>query len=121
MPQGKENLSPAEQISYDTSASLIKVGEKLNLSPAKLQNYVRSYTGEVGLQVLNAVDTAMNKAGIIPEDKIGGVSIAESILDRFTRVRGGLTEQEQYKEIKLLTQQAKTESNKEKSKNTTHL
>lgn len=106
IPKEKQSLSPELQSREDTSGALKLIGQKWNLSPAIIQNYIKGYTGEVGLQVLNALDTALAKAGVIPEEEIGGRSIVEGILRRFTRVSAGELENKKFDELEKYAQDA---------------
>ncbi len=76
---------PANEQAYKyTSGTARGVGSAINSSPLNIEHLVRGYGGEVGLQGLNAIDNALNKAGVIPEEQIGGRSIPAGFSRRFT-------------------------------------
>lgn len=76
---------PASEQAYkNTSGTARGVGSVLNTSPLNVEHWVRGYAGEVGLQGLNLADNVLNKAGVIPEEQIGGRSVQEGFTRRFT-------------------------------------
>jgi len=114
VPRREEGLPPGEQRAFDTSGTVAKIGEALNLSPPKLQHFVRSYGGGVGLQVLNAIDRGMAAVGLIDKEAIGGRGLIEDIKQRTLRTRTGRQEEKEYKETRQYQEQAQSRSKKEK-------
>lgn len=100
VPRGQEDLPASEQSRYDTAAIAKIVGKKLNVSPPILQNFVTSYSGGTGSALLNVIDRAMAKVGLIKEEDIGGRGIIEDIQYRFSRARVGEGEEKQWLEKK---------------------
>lgn len=96
IPRGQLDLPPAEQTKEEIAASVEAIGRATNMSPILLQNFVRGYTGGVGLQVLNAIDRGLAKAGIIAPEDIGGRGLIEDLQFRFSRVRTGEREREEF-------------------------
>lgn len=106
VPRSKENLPPELQTAFDTSAFATEIGKVLKFSPAKIQNFIQGYSGGVGLQILNAIDTGMAKAGLIDQDKVGGRGLVEDIQNRFTKLRGGREEELAFEATKPFKEQA---------------
>ena len=81
---------PAElQVRENTSGTARKIGGLLNTSPLKVENTVRTALGGVGSQLLNLSDRTLAKAGVIPEEQIGGKGAIESVSNRFSSAAGG--------------------------------
>lgn len=110
VPQAKQGLAPKYQYREDTSGTMRLIGEKLNLPPAVLQNYAQKYGGEVALQVLNAIDTGLAKAGVIPQENIAGRSLVEGIVRRFGKAKTGQLSQDDIAEIQKISQEEKTKA-----------
>ena len=115
VPRAKEELPPEMQTRFDTSALMKKAGEILNYSPAKIQNFVQSYSGSVGLQVLNAIDQGMAKAGIIKPEEVGGRGLIADLKHRFRQAGIGKIEEQFFQETKSLREEAAMRSEKEKT------
>jgi hypothetical protein len=79
----KDKPTNEQAYSY-TSGTARGVGNVANTSPLNIEHLIRGYGGEVGLQGLNAIDFTLNKAGLIPEEQIGGRSIPAGFSRRFT-------------------------------------
>lgn len=107
VPRDQQQLSPEMQVGNKPSFTITEIGKKLGIAPAHLQNLVAGYGGAVSMQVLNAIDTALNKAGVAPDDQIGGENVAENLFRRFMSVKGGNTENTSYAEMDRFAQQAK--------------
>ncbi len=76
---------PAKEQAYEgTSGTARMISGVTGVSPIKIEHMIRGYGGELGLQGLNATDNALNKAGLIPEEQIGGISIPAGFKKRFT-------------------------------------
>jgi len=73
-----------EQAFEGTSGTARGIGSAVGTSPLNIEHLIKGYGGEVGLQGLNLVDNALNKAGVIPEEQIGGRSIPYGFSRRFT-------------------------------------
>lgn len=107
VPQSMEKISPELQYKDYTSGTVRKVGEVLNLSPLKIENFVRGTFGGVGSQILNASDRVLAGLDIIPEDQIGGQDVIKAITARFIGARGGESEKKSEETIqKILQNQA---------------
>lgn len=68
VPYGKENLKASEQYDENTSQTAILLGQKLNMSPAKIENLITGWFAGVGQQALDISDTLLGKfSDDIPE------------------------------------------------------
>lgn len=114
VPRFMENLPPGLQTRSDTSGFVEKIGKLVNYSPAKLQNFVQAYSGGTGLQLLNVIDQALAKAGVIESADIGGRSLLEEIQRRFTKASGGRKAELEYQNLKGYKEAAAVKSQKEK-------
>lgn len=88
----EEQRSPALQYRDYTSGTVRLLGEKADMSPLKIEAFIRGTFGGVGMQGLNLIDKALAGADIIPDDQIGGQDITDAISDAFTTARGGIGE-----------------------------
>jgi len=68
VPRGLESVDPEEQYTRGTSGVSKQLGRMLNVSPAKLDNLIYSYTGGLGRLALQTVDFAAETAGIAEDD-----------------------------------------------------
>jgi hypothetical protein len=80
VPKAREDLSPQHQYAPYTTETAKKIGgflakipgmkgsdlENLVVSPAKLENLIRGYTGGLGMWALNAANASLKTAGIVP-------------------------------------------------------
>lgn len=107
IPRAQESLPASAQVGYNTPSTVVKLGEKLNTSPAMINNLIKGYGGAVSQQILNAVDQALSKAGLISTDQIGGESVVDNILKRFTSVTGGALENKDFSSVDKYAQDAK--------------
>ena len=103
-------LSPELQVKPNTSGTAIKIGGKLNLSPVKVEEFIKGTFGGVGSQVLNASDRILAGMDIIPKDQIGGQNVVEAILSRFMTARGGHTDDKANAELQSILQDQADES-----------
>jgi len=103
VPQSMENLSPEKQFKDGTSGSARKIGKLLNVSPLKVETFIKETFGGVGSQAVNFVDQVLYELGVIPEDQIGGQNVLDAITARFNKAAGGAVEQKEIEEIKKLT------------------
>ena len=62
IPFGLENVEPSEQFSYYTSETAIRVGQKMGVSPIKLEYLYRGYLGTLGTWSLAASDAMIRAA-----------------------------------------------------------
>lgn len=60
----KEKLAPFLQYKATTSETMKAIGKATNISPAKLENTVRGYTGGLGRHAIRAMDFLGDKLGI---------------------------------------------------------
>lgn len=105
-----EGLSPELQVKDNTSGAARKIGGALDVSPIKVEEFIKGTAGGVGSQVLNLVDRALAKMDIIPEDQIGGQNVLKAISARFTKASGGGEDQKQIKELTDVLQAQADES-----------
>ena len=89
VPQYMLNKPVSEQVYDDTSGTSRIIGGALNTSPLKIDNAIRTTLGGLGSQIQNAADTALNKAGLIPDEQVGGEGAIANIQRRFSKSYGG--------------------------------
>ena len=59
------------------------VGNRLGVSPIRVEKFIKDTTGKVGQYVINASDNILSKAGVIPNEQIGGISVKDDFTRRF--------------------------------------
>lgn len=91
VPPYMKNLPPDQQIKRNTSGTARLIGKLTNLSPLVVQNEAQTMLGGLGPQLLNASDTALNKAGVIPDNQVGGRGLGTALQKRFFLAQGGET------------------------------
>jgi len=84
VPSQMRNLPPEEQVYNYTSQAARDLGARLNMSPLKVENFIKTSMGGVGSQLINAYDIALGKG-----DKAGGESILNQLNRRFSKASGG--------------------------------
>lgn len=104
VPKSLEGLPNDQQVKEDTSGTVRIIANKLNLSPIKVQEWIKGTFGGVGSQALNAVDQALAQGGVIPKDEIGGQSVLDGITARFGKASGGQQDQKAVSELQTLVQ-----------------
>jgi hypothetical protein len=92
VPRSLDGLPPELQFKDTTSGMAKELGQILKMSPAKVENFIKSTFGGVGSQAIRAVDLALAKVGVIEEDEVGGVSPLENLVGRFSKAFGGQQE-----------------------------
>jgi hypothetical protein len=88
-----EKLSPELQYKSYTSGTARMAGEAFDMSPLKMEAFIKGTFGSVGPQIINMVDNVLAGANIIPSDQIGGQNVVKAIVARFSTARGGQSEQ----------------------------
>lgn len=99
VPQSLQNLPPELQVRDYTSGLARIVGNALNVSPIKTEEFIKGTFGQVGSQALNLADSALAGAGVIPKSQVGGESITENFQRRFGRAYGGAQDSRAYDEV----------------------
>ncbi|HUW60414.1 MAG TPA: LPD38 domain-containing protein, partial [Candidatus Bathyarchaeia archaeon] len=66
VPEHLEDADAYLQFRPSTTEIAKVLGEKLNLSPAFMENYVRGWGGTLGIEGLRAADWTLQAAGVIP-------------------------------------------------------
>jgi hypothetical protein len=61
--RGQENLAPQYQFTGSTSELAKKMGRELDYSPAKIENFIRGYTGTMGSYAMMLIDAAITGEG----------------------------------------------------------
>lgn len=89
VPSYMKDLPPEQQVYDNTSGTTRAIGKMTGQSPLMVTNMLNTTLGGLGRQGLNAVDTVAAKAGLIPETQIGGKSLIEDTVGRFTKAPGG--------------------------------
>jgi len=74
--ESKQKLSPKEQAGRFTSETAKQIGAALNVSPSKVDNLIRGYTGTSGQYALESTDFLMNSI-----KKAGGENIPEKVVE----------------------------------------
>ncbi len=87
IPAGRERLLPEYQYSLYTTetakglgkllAQIPVIGESRQISPAIMENYVRSWTGGLGTHILNLADLALRKTGVLPDPPTPATTLAD--------------------------------------------
>lgn len=90
VPDYIENADvPNQDKAYkNTSGTARFIGDVLNKSPIKVEKFIKDTFGTVGSQALNLSDRALVNAGKIPEEQIGGQSVAEGYRRAFSKAQG---------------------------------
>lgn len=88
---GENMLSkaPNEQVKDYTSGTARAIGNMLNISPIRVEAFIKQNLAEVGSQGLNASDNILAALGKIPKEQIGGRSISAGLTGALTQARGG--------------------------------
>lgn len=106
VPQSLQKLSPENQVRSYTSGTAREIGGLLNVSPIKVEEFIKGTFGGVGSQALNVIDRvqkALGKKDIV----VGGQDIMDAIAARFNKAQGGVADDKTIKEIQdLLMKQA---------------
>jgi Large polyvalent protein associated domain 38 len=92
VPHGMTKKPAEEQVFEETSGAARRIGKRFNMSPLKVESFIRETFGGVGSQALNALDRALAAGRLIPKDQIGGESTFEATVRRFRKATGGETE-----------------------------
>lgn len=100
VPSSMRNLPPEQQIRKNTSGTARIIGKVTNLSPLVVQNEAQTMMGGLGLQLLNASDTLLNKAGAIPDNQVGGKSLGSALQKRFFIAQGSNTQNTMDEQLK---------------------
>ena len=95
VPSSMERLVPRDQVYPWTSGTARAVGEKLNTSPIKIEEFVKDTFGGVGSQMLHYSDKALAATGQIPQNQVGGQGVGEAVTSRFEYAQGGAAAQRQ--------------------------
>jgi hypothetical protein len=64
--RGVQGLAPAFQYGAGTSVLAKQMGEALNYSPQKIDNFIRGYTGTLGTYAMMMLDSALEQEGDPP-------------------------------------------------------
>lgn len=89
VPASKQNLSPEYQVKDGTSGTARIIGKAVDASPLKVEHLFRSVFGGLGTYSLNLSDRILAGQDLIPEDQIGGKTMAEAVAARFKGASGG--------------------------------
>lgn len=88
VPDFLTKLPPEQQTQSYTSGTAKQIGQKLNVSPIKVEAFIKGTFGGVGSQALNAVDNFLAETGVIPKDEVGGQNVLDAITARFQKAQG---------------------------------
>ena len=104
VPDSMKNLPPEFQAKDNTSGTARIIGGKIGASPLMVENAIKTGAGGLGSQLLNASDTVLNKAGVIPSNQVGGETIGQNISRSFTKAAGGVQQSNDYNLQDIQTQ-----------------
>lgn len=116
VPASLDKLSPQNQVQPYTSGTARIIGDKLNLSPIKVEAWIKETFGGLGPQALNVIDQVLAKTGKIPASQIGGQNILDAITARFNKAQGGQGDQAAIKDLQNTLQKQADAANSLKLK-----
>lgn len=92
-----------------TSGSSRLIGKALNVSPIRVDKFIKDTSGKVGQYSQNVVDEGLAAAGVIPKDQIGGVNFPKDFARRFSQASSKYNHQKSeggkyFDEVKKVTQ-----------------
>jgi hypothetical protein len=88
VPDAQKNLNSEDQFNKGTSGTARVIGKVTGTSPLQIDNAIRTTTGGLGQNIVNATDTALNKVGVIPKSEVQGQGLFDSIANRFVSAQG---------------------------------
>lgn len=100
VPYSLEKLPSEDQYRDWTSGTMRFLGDKLGMSPLKMEAWIKGTFGSIGSQLIHFIDTTMAKTGVIPEDQIGGTGMLEAIQTRFSKAQGGEIERQGFERLR---------------------
>jgi hypothetical protein len=71
-----------------TSGSARAIAGVLGVSPIRVEKFIKDTFGKIGQYTQNAIDSGLAATGAIPQEQVGGVSVASDIARRFTQAQG---------------------------------
>jgi hypothetical protein len=87
VPRNLQDVEPRYQYTPNTSEMAKRLGEKLNVSPLRIEHLIRSFGGGVGEAAMSAGDLAFKAAkGRMPlegDEQLGKLPVVGSIIRRF--------------------------------------
>lgn len=89
VPQSLEKLPAKLQVKANTSGTAQKIANVLNLSPIKVEEFLKGTFGSITPQVLHTSDK------VFTPNQVGGVSTQKAVAARFTKAQGGEIENKQ--------------------------
>ncbi len=95
VPQSKQGLPNELQVKKSTTGTAKVIGKKLDVSPIKVDEFLKGTFGSIVPQIQRQTDKLLAKAGIIDEGDVKGISVAEAISKRFTSAYGNAIERKQ--------------------------
>lgn len=117
VPRGMQDLSPEKQVKDYTSGTAIEIGNKLGVSPIKVEAFIKETFGGVGSQALNVIDRVQNALGA--DVQVGGQDVLDAIGARFNKAQGGKKDDAAISEVQdLLRKQADNSSDTKKKAQT---
>lgn len=91
--------SPEFQVKETTSGSARLIGKEFDVSPIKVEEFIKGTFGGISQNVINYIDKLLAAGDIIPKDQIGGKSISDSMASRFVEAVGGNVDSKAFKKI----------------------
>ena len=95
LSEKQQGLDPDLQVYKSTSGTAMKIASVLGskgVSPVRVEHWLKKTFGGNASLGLHYSDQLLASLKAIPEAKIGGESVTESVMRRFTKVYGGKTE-----------------------------
>jgi hypothetical protein len=105
IPRGKENLPPEYQVREDTSYTARRIGEAFGISPAIVENSIKTSAAGVGTQVLSILDWASSISKDIPQEQQSNKGILTDAFNSFFRTKGGEDVSKLYDQLKVIDQE----------------
>lgn len=106
----EETDDPTKRAFKGTSGSARLIAKQLGVSPIQVEKAVQDVAGSLGRYGVNASDNALAAAGKIPEEQIGGRSIAKDFSRRLFEASGELLDKNKtagrryYEDVKEVSQ-----------------
>lgn len=102
----QETDDPTKRAYEDTSGSARIIAEHFGISPITVEQFIKDTGASMAMYGLNAVDQAAAKAGMIPDDQIGGKTVLDSFKKGFTEASGEVLEENKTDGRKFFEKQA---------------
>ena len=119
LSEKQQGLDPDLQVYKSTSGTAMKIASVLGskgVSPVRVEHWLKKTFGGNASLGLHYSDQLLASLKAIPEAKIGGESVTESVMRRFTKVYGGKTERLEREAIADADRKSKSDAKSLKNK-----